>query len=120
MAEGWLKALGGDRFEVYSAGIEAHGKNPLAIRVMQDAGIDISGQVSEVLQPDLLQKIDLLVTVCGHADRACPIIPANCTKVPWPFDDPARATGSEAAILAEFTRVRDQIRRRIESFLNSE
>jgi len=117
MAEGWLKHLGGDRFEVYSAGIVAHGKNPRAIAVMQEAGVDISGQESEALDADLLNEIDLLVTVCGHADEHCPVVPVSCKKAHWPFDDPAKATGSEEEIMAEFRRVRDQIREKINSFV---
>jgi len=117
MAEGWLKALGGDRYEVFSAGIEAHGLNPRAVAVMREAGVDISSQESEVLDPELLNTIDLLITVCGHADEHCPAAPAACRKEHWPFDDPAKATGTEAEIMAEFRRVRDEIRDRIEAFL---
>jgi len=119
MAEGWLKALGGDRFDVYSAGIVAHGKNPRAIKAMQEAGVDISCQESEALDPKLLAEIDLLVTVCGNADETCPTVPASCRKVHWPFEDPAKATGTEEEIMREFHRVRDQIKVRIESFLSS-
>ena len=118
MAEGWLRHLGGDRFEVFSAGIEAHGKNPRAITVMREAGVDISGQESEVLDPALLNSIDLLVTVCGHADEHCPVVPALCEKQHWPFDDPAKATGTEEAVTNAFRRVRDQIRDRIEVFIS--
>jgi len=117
IAEGWLKYLGGDCFEVYSAGIVAHGKNPRAIAVMREAGVDISGQESEALDPAILNKLDLLVTVCGNADETCPAVPASCEKQHWPFDDPAGATGSEEEIMAEFFRVRDQIRVRIEQFV---
>lgn len=117
MAEGWLKALGGERFEVFSAGIEAHGKNPRAIAVMQEAGVDISQQQSEILRPGTLKVINLLVTVCGHADAHCPELPATCRKEHWPFDDPAQATGREEDVLNEFRRVRDQIRLRIECFI---
>ena len=117
IAEGWLKYLGGDHFEVYSAGIVAHGKNPRAITVMREAGVDISGQESEALDPAILDKLDLLVTVCGNADETCPAVPASCEKQHWPFDDPAKATGSEEEIMAEFCRVRDQIRSRIEQFV---
>ncbi|MDT8375157.1 MAG: arsenate reductase (thioredoxin) [Mariprofundaceae bacterium] len=120
MAEGWLKHLGGDRFEVFSAGIVAHGKNPRAIAVMKEAGVDISNQQSEQLDPAILDKLDLLVTVCGNADETCPVVPARCEKQHWPFDDPAKATGSEAEIMAEFARVRDQIRLRIEQFVNQQ
>ncbi len=118
MAEGWLKHLGGDRFEVYSAGIVAHGKNPRAIAVMKEAGVDISGQESEQLDMAMLNELDLLVTVCGHADESCPAVPVSCEKQHWPFDDPAKATGMEEEIMAEFCRVRDQIRKRIERFIN--
>jgi len=119
MAEGWLRDLGGGRFDVYSAGIVAHGKNPRAIAVMKEAGVDISGQESEQLNPAMLEELDLLVTVCGHADETCPAVPVSCEKQHWPFDDPAKATGSEEEIMAEFRRVRDQIRNRIEAFINT-
>jgi len=119
MAEGWLKALAGDRYEVYSAGIEAHGKNPRAIAVMREAGVDISNQESEILNPELLKTIDLLVTVCSDADEHCPAVPATCEKVHWPFDDPAKAIGTKEEVMAEFRRVRDQTRARIEVFLQS-
>ncbi len=117
MAEGWLKHLAGDRFEVFSAGIVAHGKNPRAITVMQQAGVDISDQKSEQLDPALLNSIDLLVTVCGNADESCPTVPVSCEKQHWPFEDPAKATGTEEEIMAEFCRVRDQIRDRIAAFV---
>jgi len=118
MAEGWLKQLGGDRFDVYSAGIVAHGKNPRAITVMQQVGVDISGQKSEQLEPELLNSIDLLITVCGNADKSCPLVPVSCEKQHWPFDDPAKASGSEEEIMREFCRVRDLIRHRIELFVS--
>jgi len=73
MAEGWLKHLAGDTYDVFSAGIEAHGKNPRAITVMQEAGVDISEQKSEVVNIDILESLDLLVTVCNHADAHCPV-----------------------------------------------
>ncbi len=113
MAEGWLRHLGGDRFEPFSAGIEAHGKNRRAIAVMQEAGVDISAQESEVLDPALLPTLDLLITVCGHADAHCPVVPTACHKEHWPFDDPAKATGSEEEIMAAFRATRDQIRARV-------
>jgi len=117
MAEGWLKQLGGERYAVYSAGLEAHGKNPRAIAVMQESGVDISAQKSEILELDTLDKIDLLVTVCGHADQFCPALPTRCRKEHWPFDDPAKAVGSEEQVLEDFRRVRDQIKNRIEQFV---
>ncbi|MDX8411900.1 MAG: arsenate reductase (thioredoxin) [Mariprofundaceae bacterium] len=120
MAEGWLKALGEDRFEVYSAGIVAHGKNPLAIAVMAEAGVDISKQESEALDPAMLDTLDLLVTVCGNADETCSAVPVSCEKQHWPFDDPARASGTEEEIMANFRRVRDQIRARIATFVGAD
>ena len=119
MAEGWLRALSGGQYKAFSAGIEAHGKNPRAIAVMQEAGIDISGQASEILDTDLLESLDLLVSVCGHADEHCPALPTSCDKQHWPFDDPAQVTGTEENIMCEFRRVRDQIKTRIELFLHS-
>lgn len=119
MAEGWLKHLGGDDFEVFSAGLEAHGKNPRAIAVMQEAGVDISDQASEVVQTSILESLDLLVTVCSHADAHCPVFSIKGKREHWPFEDPAKVTGSEEDIMNEFRRVRDQIRTRIDKFLNA-
>jgi len=119
MAEGWLKHLGGDDFEVFSAGIEAHGKNPRAIAAMQEAGVDISDQASEIIQTSMLESLDLLVTVCSHADAHCPVFSIKGKREHWPFDDPAKVTGSEEEIINEFRRVRDQIRERIETFVSA-
>lgn len=119
MAEGWLKHLAGDAYEVFSAGIEAHGKNPRAIAVMREAGVDISTQASEVANTVLLESLDLLVTVCSHADTHCPIFPMQGKREHWPFDDPAKAQGTEEEIMLEFRRVRDQIHARIDTFLNA-
>ncbi len=117
MAEGWLKHLGGDAYEVFSAGIEAHGKNPRAIRVMQDAGVNISEQASEIVDTAILESLDLLITVCGHADAHCPVFSSNGKREHWPFDDPAKASGTEEEVMREFARVRDQIHNRISLFL---
>jgi len=117
MAEGWLKHLGDDKYEVFSAGIEAHGKNPRAIAAMKDAGIDISGQASEVIDIGILESLDLLVTVCSHADAHCPVFSMKGKREHWPFEDPAKASGTEEEVMREFNRVRDQIRKRIEVFL---
>jgi len=119
MAEGWLKHLGGDDFEVFSSGLEAHGKNPRAIAVMQEVGVDISDQASEVVQTSILESLDLLVTVCSHADAHCPVFSIKGKREHWPFEDPAKVTGSEEDIMNEFRRVRDQIRTRINKFLNA-
>ncbi|MDZ7789322.1 MAG: arsenate reductase (thioredoxin) [Xanthomonadales bacterium] len=113
MAEGYARALGGDAIEALSAGIESHGQNPRAISVMADDGVDISGQESTRLSDDMLARADVVVTVCGHADEHCPIVPPGVRKEHWPLPDPARAEGSEEEIMAEFRRVRDDIKRRV-------
>lgn len=113
MAEGWGRHYGGERLTFQSAGIEAHGKNPRAIAVMRDAGLDISAQESTRLTPDMLARADLVVTVCGHADEHCPALPAGTQKEHWPLSDPAKATGTEEEIMAVFRASRDDIRRRV-------
>ena len=118
IAEGWAKRLGGADFVVQSAGIEAHGKNPRAIAVMVEAGVDISGQESTKLTDDMLAWADYMVTVCGHADEHCPVLPAHVRKEHWPLNDPAKATGSEEDIMAVFRAARDDIRSRVEELLH--
>lgn len=113
MAEGWARHLGADWLEVESAGIEAHGKNPRAIAVMQEAGVDISGQDSTRLNHDTLEWADLVVTVCGHADEHCPALAPGTRKEHWPLDDPGKAAGSEEEVMAVFRASRDDIRRRV-------
>ena len=113
MAEGWLRDLGGDRFGTDSAGTEVHGQNPLALAVMAEAGVDISGQASTLLTDEQLQWADLVVTVCGQADESCPLLPPGTRKEHWPLDDPARAQGTEAEVMAVFRASRDAIRERI-------
>lgn len=115
MAEGWLKHLGGGRFEALSAGTAPQGLNPLAVRVMAEAGVDISAQRSKLVDEYLTRDIDLLVTVCGGARESCPLfIGKVAAREHWPVDDPARASGSEGEVLAEFRRVRDELRERME------
>lgn len=110
MAEGWLRQLGTGVVEVQSAGLEAHGKNPRAIAAMSAAGVDISTQESTVVSDEMMQWADLLITVCGHADEHCPVATTNTEKRHVPFDDPAKAQGSEDEIMADFCRVRDEIK----------
>ena len=100
-----------------SAGIEAHGKNPRAIAVMAEAGVDISGQESTQLTDEMLEGADYLVTVCGHADEHCPAVPAGTRKEHWPLPDPAKATGTEEEIMAVFRVSRDAIRARVTDLL---
>ena len=118
IAEGWARALAGDQFDVYSAGIEAHGKNPRAIAVMKEVGIDISSQESTKLTDEMLAGIDYVVTVCGHADEHCPVLPAETRKEHWPLSDPAKATGSEAELMAVFRASRDDIKQRVADLLS--
>jgi arsenate reductase len=113
MAEGWTRRLGGERVEVQSAGIEAHGKNPRAISVMLEAGIDISGQESTIVSEDMLRRADVVVTVCGHADEMCPVLPAGVKKIHWPLTDPAKASGNEQQIMDEFRATRDEVEKRV-------
>lgn len=113
MAEGWARRLGGERVEVQSAGIEAHGKNPRAIAVMMEAGVDISGQESTRVTDAMIQRADVVVTVCGHADEHCPVVPPGIRKLHWPLTDPAKASGSEEEIMAQFRATRDEVRRRV-------
>ena len=117
MAEGWSLQLGGDEFNAESAGIEAHGKSPRAIAVMQEAGIDISGQESTIVSVEMLRRADIVVTVCGHADEQCPALPPGVKKVHWPLADPAKASGSEEEIMSEFRVTRDEVKRRVQDLL---
>lgn len=119
MAEGWLRALGESAVEVQSAGIEAHGKNPRAIAVMREAGVDISAQVSTRLDASMLAWADWVITVCGHADEHCPVLPAGIKKRHWPLSDPAKAQGEEAQVMAVFRASRDDIRQRCAQLLKA-
>ena len=117
IAEGWTHQLGGEAFNVESAGIEAHGKNPRAIAVMEEAGVDISAQESTIVTDEMLKRADVVVTVCGHADEQCPAIPTGVRKIHWPLSDPAKATGSEEEIMSEFRATRKEVKRRVKSLL---
>lgn len=117
MAEGWTRHLAGDLVEVKSAGIEAHGKNLLAISVMSEVGIDISGQDSTVMSTEILDWADIVVTVCGHADEHCPVLPGNTQKDHWPLEDPAKASGTEDEIKRSFYHTRDEIRGRVQHLI---
>ena len=117
MAEGWARALIGDRFDVYSAGIETHGLNPNAVQVMAEAGIDISSHRSKTLESTGLD-FDLVVTVCGHAHETCPLFPGSCNVVHHGFDDPpalASVMNDSEDKLEPYRRVRDEIRRMVEA-----
>ena len=117
MAEGYAKALGGEEIEAESAGIEAHGLNTRAVRIMADDGVDISGQASQVVSDGQIRRADWVVTGCGHADEHCPMLPAGTRHRHWPLDDPARATGTEAEIDEAFRACRDTIREQVRRLL---
>jgi len=122
MAEGWTRHLLGDRIEPYSAGIEAHGMNPNAVRVMAEAGVDISGQSSKLASTLADVPLNLVVTVCGHADENCPAFLGKSRVVHVGFDDPpklAKVAATEEEALGHYRRVRDEIRRFVSEDLES-
>jgi arsenate reductase len=114
MAEGLLRALGGNRFEAYSAGTEATLVRPLAIRAMAEIGIDISGQESKTLDQYLTEPFDMVITVCDQAHEACPVFIGARQRLHWSFPDPSQARGTEEEQLAVYRQVRDAIRSQIE------
>jgi arsenate reductase (thioredoxin) len=116
MAEGFGKRYLGDEYNVYSAGVEAHGLNPNAITVMAESNVDISTQTSSVIDPKILNKADIIITLCGDAKDRCPVTPPHVKRDHWGFEDPAKASGSEAERLNVFRRVRDEIEERIKQF----
>ena len=118
MAEGWARALKGDRIEAFSAGIETHGLNPRAVQVMAEAGVDISGHRSKTVADLPVKEFDFVVTVCDHAHESCPLFPGRTRIVHAGFDDPPRLakdakTADEA--LAHYRRVRDEIKAFVEA-----
>lgn len=118
MAEGFARHYGQGRLTVTSAGIEAHGLNPRAVSAMKEIGIDISGHQSKVIEDSMIASADLIVTVCDNARERCPVVPSAVRQLHWSFDDPAKATGAEAEIMAEFRRVRDAIGAKIKSLVS--
>jgi arsenate reductase (thioredoxin) len=117
IAEGFLAAAAGDLVNVHSAGSNPAGYvHPLAIQVMAEAGIDISGHRSKHLREFLDQPVHTVITVCGNLDQGCPIFPGQVNRHHWPFLDPAKATGTETEMLECFRRVRDEMRRVFEAY----
>ncbi len=117
LAEGILRNALGESFRVESAGSKPAGYvHPLAIKVMNEIGIDISAHHSKHLDAFLDARVETVITVCGNADQVCPVFPGQVNRHHWGFDDPAHATGSEEEQLAEFRRVRDEIRRVFEAY----
>lgn len=120
MAEGFLRSMAGDRFEVASAGTEATRVHPLAIRAMAETSVDISGHVSKTVDAVLDQPWDYVVTVCDSANESCPLFSNRTRRLHWSFPDPSRATGTELERFQVFRLVRDQIRARLRAWLERE
>jgi len=118
MAEGFLRHLAGDKFEVYSAGVNPTLVNPLAIKVMDEAGIDILAQKSKSVMEFIGQKFDYVITVCDNARKTCPVFPGRYQKIHWDLEDPAQASGTEEEKLIIFRKIRNQIKENIITFLN--
>ena len=118
MAEGFARKLATQGIKVYSAGTEPKGIHPLAIKVMQETGFNISDQESKGLDAIPLEKINLVVTLCGEAAESCPTLPKKTEHLHWPLPDPALAKGSEGEILEIFREVRDEIRARVGKLLS--
>ena len=118
MAEAFARFYGGDHVVVYSAGLEPSRINPRAVAVMAEKGISLAGQWSKGLDAVPVNEMDLVVTLCGDADARCPLIFGRLGRRHWPLPDPARATGSEAEILAVFRSVRDDIEGRVRALIS--
>ena len=117
MAEGLAGELGRDTIDPYSAGLIPAGINPHAIAVMNEIGIDISNQKSEAIDEDLLNKMDVIMTLCSHADASCPATPGGIKRFHTPVDDPVGAVGTEEEVLDEFRRARDEIKDKVNDLI---
>jgi arsenate reductase (thioredoxin) len=118
MAEGFLRSMAGDRFEVASAGTESTRVHPLAICVMDEIGIDLREQSSKTLDRFLGDKWDYVITVCDSANERCPLFPGAASRLHWSFEDPSAVAGPDDERLAAFRRVRDAIRARLARWLD--
>ena len=122
MAEGWAHALKGDIIDAYSAGVEPHGMNPLAVKAMAEAGVDITGQRSKHVDELANVPLDYVVTVCDNANETCPVFPGKTKRVHVGFDDPprlAKDAKNEAEAMAHYRRVRDEIKAFVEKLPDS-
>lgn len=118
MAEGFAKEMGRGLIEVYSAGLMAAGVHRRAAAVMKEVRIDITSQKSKSIDPALLGKMDLVITLCRHAETYCPATPPQVTRLHWPVRDPVGTVGSEEEIMNDFRRARDEIRQKIQELIN--
>lgn len=119
IAEGYLRHFAGDKAVVYSAGVETHGVNPRAITIMQEDGIDISQHTSNNMDEYRDIDFDFVITVCDNAKERCPFFPSKAQKFHHNFPDPAKATGSEEEIMAQFRAVRDEIKEYCRNFVST-
>ena len=119
MAEGFLRTMAGDRFDVSSAGTERRSVHPLAIKVMAERGIDISGHTSKLVMGMMREPWDYVITVCDDANERCPLFPGTVKRLHWSLPDPSRASGTEEGQLAVFRQVRDTIQARLEEWLKA-
>lgn len=113
MAEGWLRSLGGERFEVESAGTRPSGVRPEAVEAMREVGVDITAHRSKSVEEFAGREFDYVITVCDNARENCPVFPGRTARVHWSFDDPAAVEGEWEERLSEFRRVRDEIGERL-------
>ena len=117
MAEGLLRKMAGDRFEVFSAGTEKTRVHPLAIEAMREIGIDIAGQSSKTLDAFAGEHFDYVITVCDRANESCPLFAGDTERFHWSFDDPSAATGTDEERLRAFRTIRDAIQQRLRMFV---
>ena len=118
IAHGYLQNFAGEKAKIYSAGVETHGVNPKAIKIMAEDGIDISANTSNNVEEYVSVPFDYVVTVCDNAKERCPYFPTNAVKLHYNFPDPAKATGSEDEVLEEFRRVREMIKTYSKDFVS--
>lgn len=116
LLHGYLRQLLGEKARVYSAGVQVHGLNPRAVRIMAEDGIDISHHTSNHVEEYAQVPFDYVLTVCDHANEVCPVFPSSAKKLHHNFPDPAKATGSEEDIMQQFRHVRDQVKQYAQDF----
>jgi len=117
MAEGFLRHLRGDAYDVYSAGVDPSELNPRAVQVMKEIDIDISNQYAKSVELYENEHFDIVITVCDHAKESCPLFPGKVQRFHWGLTDPADAEGEEEEVLRVFRDVRNQIGKNIEETL---
>tara|TARA_Y100000817_G_C16545744_1_gene406540 strand:- start:121 stop:546 length:426 start_codon:yes stop_codon:yes gene_type:complete len=119
IAEGILRSMAGDKFDVFSAGSHPTKVHPMSIKVMKEIGIDITSHTSDPISNFLKENIDIVVTVCNNADKACPVFPGKVERIHWRIKDPFKGWGSDRDDLVNFTRTRDDLNERIKNFLKN-